>query len=436
MKSQMVTMNYRTFVDQENGGMSIMNLFFLMAVGMLAGVAIDVSSLVSARSQLQVTADAAAHAALVEREWSDLEISKAKAVSLVEANMPSARYGTVLTDENIQFGSYDRATEVFTIDDDSRDAVFVRTERLTSNGNPVSSFLLQFVGFWDWDVRTTSVFETFYPTCMMEGFVGQDVVDIQSNNSYFNGFCIHSNAHVEINQNNFFEAGTIVSMPDTDDLVVPTNGNAEESNEGLEDALREGRWFIKILDRLDRIVEGVQDEDSRYAQLYTTNFTVVNMTKTTVSPSDFTKGRIYHFPCNNRLTFGAGIYEEIVVISECKLKFTSAEFHDSVIITKDTGLKSVSASANIIMGKNDDCNSGGGSQLISYGTVDFAASLEMHGSQIIAAGDVAFTANAEGIRGASIVAGGRIDGTSNMNFAFCGSGMEHVFSAEYFRMAG
>ncbi|MDA9865095.1 Tad domain-containing protein [bacterium] len=435
MKPQLDATTESTFADDEDGAISVVNLFFLLAVGMLAGVAIDVSSLVSARSQLQVTADAAAHAALVEREWSDADISKAKAVSLVSANMPPARFGTVLADDNIQFGDYDRATGTFTKDDDSRDAVLVQTHRLTSNGNPVSSFLLQLVGLWDWDVRTTSVFETFYPTCLIEGFVAMGVVDIQSNNSYFNGFCIHSNTHVEINQNNFFEAGTVVSMPDTNDLVVPNNGLDDEKNEGLSDALREGKWFIKILDRLDRIVAGVQDEDSRYARDFTTNFEVVSMSKKTVDPSDFTAGRIYHFPCNNRLTFNAGVYEDIVVISDCKIFIKSAEFHDVVIITKDTGSKAIDSSSNVVMGRADNCGPGGGAQFISYGTVNFSAKLEMHGSQIIAAGDVEFAANADGIRGASIVAGGRVDGTSNMNFAFCGAGMGHVFTAEYFRMA-
>ena len=427
------------FKQDDAGGLSILNLFFLMATGIVAGIAIDVSSLVSAKSQLQVTADVAAHAALVEREWNDVDVSRATAVALAQQNMPPSRYGEVLSEDNILFGSYDRATEVFEIDPTSRDAVLVKTGRLSSTGNPVSSFLLQFAGFWNWDVQTTSVFETFYPTCLVEGFVGQGVVDIQSNNSYFNGFCIHSNSHVEINQNNFFEPGTIVSMPDSNDLVVPNNGLDDEKNEGLVDALREGKWFIKILNRLDLITDGITDRDSRYARDYIHNYNVIDVNESTVNPSDFTKGRIRNVDCASKLTFNPGLYEDIVVIANCKLVFkstgsTDAEFHNATVITTQTGVKSVFSSSGLKLGKADDCAAGGGATIITYGDFEVSAKLEVHGSQIIAAGDVQFAANADGIRGASIVAGGRIDGTSNMNFAFCGSGMEHVFLAEYFRL--
>ncbi|PWK55311.1 hypothetical protein, partial [Silicimonas algicola] len=363
--------------------------------------------------------------------------SRATAMQILQANMPASVYGEVLDEEAIQFGEYDRATKIFTVDEDSRDAVMVETRRLSSNGNPVGTFLLHLVGLNQWDVKRQSVFETFYPTCLVEGFVAQGVVDIQSNNSYYNGFCIHSNSHVEINQNNFFEAGTVVSMPDTDDLVVPNDGLSEEKNEGLEKALREGRWFIKILDRLNRVRLGVQIKDSDYAQTYISSYTPLTLTATTVNPSDFTSGRIHKSSCTNRLTFNPGVYKNIVVIADCDMVFKNgAEFQDAVIITKSTAAKAMSAPNNLVLGAKDNCAEGGGAILVSYGGVEVASSLEMHGSQIIAAGNVEFQANADGIRGASIVAGGRIDGTSNMNFAFCGSGMSHIFKAKYMRLAG
>ncbi len=315
----MTTMRIPTPFAAEDGAMSVVNLFFILAVGMLSGVAIDVSNLMSARTQLQTAADAAAHAALVEREWHDMETSRETAMQILQANMPTSVYGDVLDEEAIQFGEYDRATKVFTPDEDSRDAVMVETSRLSSNGNPVGTFLLHLVGLTQWDVKRQSVFETFFPTCLMEGFVAQGVVDIQSNNSYFNGFCIHSNSHVEINQNNFFEAGTIVSMPDTDDLVVPNDGLSEEKNEGLEKALREGRWFIKILDRLDRVRQGVQMERQPLcADLHQELYGLLTLTRTTVNPSRLHCGPHLQFdlaptslPSTPASTTG------IVVIAEC-----------------------------------------------------------------------------------------------------------------------
>ena len=70
------------------------------------------------------------------------------------------------------------------------------------------------------------------------------------------------------------------------------------------------------------------------------------------------------------------------------------------------------------------------------GGVNFPANLSVYGSQIIAQLKIDFEANANGVEGVSMVAGGEIDSTSNMNMGFCnGAGMEHTFQAEYFRMA-
>lgn len=436
MFSQLVRRNITKALRSDAGGITILNIYFLVGTAVLAGVAIDVANLMSARTQLQATADIAAHAALVEREWSNADDSRTKALALVNANMPTTRFGNVLSVDDIYFGDWDRDTRTFVSDDNDRGAVLVQTNRRASNNNPVSTFLLKLVGVGNWDVGTTSVFETFRPTCLVEGFVAEGVVDIQSNNSYFNGFCIHSNSHVEINQNNFFESGTIVSMPDSGDLVVPNNGLDDEKNEGLAQALREGRWFIKILDRMDLIVAGIQDEDHRFARDYITNYTTLTVSGNSATPADFTSGRIYTASCN-KFSFNSGIYENFIFIADCPLTFKNgAEFRDVVIVTTDTSAKSMKAPNNLILGDPDECEAGGGAQMITYGGFEVASSLEMHGSQILASGNVEFAANANGIRGASIVAGGRIDGTSNMNFSFCGEGMEASFSAEYFRMAG
>lgn len=425
----------KNFVRDEKGGLTILNLFFMGTLAVTAGVAIDVNNVIKARTQLQAVADAAAHAAMVSREYNDANTARQAAVDLALANMPPEKFGEVLRFQNVNFGDYDPDTGIFTVDNNGGEEVFVLTDRLQKNGNAVSSFLLQFAGIMDWDLRASSIFETYHPTCLMEGFVAEDVVDIQSNNSYFNGFCVHSNKWVEINNNNYFEAGTVVSMPDKDLLVVKTTGNGEPKNEGIDEALREGRWFIKILNRLDEITAGVEDRHSIHAREFVKNYNVVDITKKKVGVTDFKKDRIHKADCNGTVTLEAGTYDSIVFIANCAIKFNNGvHITNSTIITTDTGAKSMSAPQNLKIGLEDDCAPGGGSQLITYGGFEVASKLEVHGSQVIAAGNIEFSANADGIRGASLVAGGRIDGTSNMNFSFCGTGMEHIFAAEYFRM--
>ena len=86
-------------------------------------------------------------------------------------------------------------------------------------------------------------------------------------------------------------------------------------------------------------------------------------------------------------------------------------------------------------GADDDCAPGGGAQVITLGGMRFPCGLGIFGSQLLAQGDVEFAARADGIQGASIVAGGEIDATSNSTMALCNNGMEGNFELPYFRMA-
>jgi len=107
-----------------------------------------------------------------------------------------------------------------------------------------------------------------------------------------------------------------------------------------------------------------------------------------------------------------------------------------VIVNESTSAKSFNAASGIQIGRDDNCAEGGGAQLVTRGGIDIPAQLKMFGGQMIAAQDVAFTAEADGIQGASIISGGRIDGTANSVMGFCaGEGMEDNFEAEYFRLA-
>ena len=191
----------------------------------------------------------------------------------------------------------------------------------------------------------------------------------------------------------------------------------------------------------------MQTRHHRYAQTYTSNFNVIDVDQTMdhlltgqtykIDPSDLQNGRIYEVTGCNKVDFGSGTFDEIVFIADCPIQFSNgAIFEDAVIITSATGSRSMYAPNGLVLGEVDNCSPGGGVVLVTSGDFEVASGLEMHGAQIIARGNVDFTANADGLKGASIIAGGGIDSESNMNFAFCGTGIEHFFMAEYFRLAG
>jgi Flp pilus assembly protein TadG len=426
------------FTKSERGGITALSLFLLISMLMIGGYAVDVSNVMTARTKLQVTADAVAHAALLERELKSEDEAKTAALELAALNMPGEAFGNVITADEIVFGDWDAETFTFTPDQGSRQAVQVRTQRNTETGNPIRTHLLKLVGLDDWDVITSAVFVTYHPTCLREGFVAQQEVDLQSNNSYSNGFCIHSNSYVSLNSNNYFEPGTVVSMPDEDNIELPNSGF--ETNIGLAEALHEGGWNIRIIKRIDDIIAGLKAFDPKYTRTYVTSPSIVTLKSRTIYQADLVPGRLHTFSCGGgggaALTFKNDVLiSKIVLVTDCKIKFEAGvKIEDAVIATTSTSAQSMVSAAGLQVGRDDDCAVGGDAQLVTEGSMSFPSDLKLFNAQLLAKGDIEFSANASGIKGAALVAGGTISGTSNMEMAFCGTGMENNFHAEYFKL--
>ncbi|MGB3179313.1 MAG: pilus assembly protein TadG-related protein [Albidovulum sp.] len=441
------------FWRADEGGITVLSLQMFLGALVIGGLTVDFGNGVANKTRLQVAADAAAHAALYTRELHSEAEAKTAALDMAALNMPAGAFGTVLSDHDISFGRWDSVNQSFSPDATSKEAVLVSTKRHASNGNGVATYMLGLVGFNALDVTSGTVFETYYPTCFREGFVAQDRVDMQSNGYFTSGFCIHSQTHVSVSSNNTFEPNVVVSMPDQRDIQLPSSGFT--SNVGLQPALRDGSYNLRIVNRIDEIIRGIETDTtdpnvgimasgSLYHRPYITSavpITIKAQGPTALDPAKFQAGRIHVMDCKNDNThkqIGAGFsLVNMVLITDCRLQFAGgAVMENAAIITKNTDAKSLYASANIVIGKDDSCASGGGVQMITKGGADFASGVEAYGSQIIAAGDISMTANAAGVEGIALVAGGMLDVTSNGAFGFCGgAGMENNYEAAYFRLA-
>lgn len=426
----------RKFHHDESGGVTAFGMFILMSTLFTGGYAIDVANVMMARTSLQVAADASAHAALLTRELKSESESIAAAHAIALSNMPESAFGTVLNDADIVFGEYDADTQSFTSKSGSRDAVQVTTRRTLENGNAVSTYLLKLVGLDNWDLTTTAIFATYHPTCLIEGFVAEGPVDVQSNNSYSSGFCIHSNSYVSLNSNNYFEPGTVVSMPNLDDIELPNSGY--KTNTGLQEALREGSWNIRIIDRIDALIAGLSAFDTLYLPSYITSTKKKSFSSRNVTQADLAEGSLHSYTCSGgaALTIKSKVVvKNVVIVTSCDIKFEQGvKIINSVIATTSTSFKSMSASSGLQVGLNDGCAVGGGAQLVTAGSMSFPSALQIYGSQLLAKDDITFSANANGIEGAALVAGGTISGTSNMAMGFCETGMNDNFNAEYFKL--
>lgn len=425
----------RRFLRRDEAAISVLGLFFFASSVLLASYAIDVSNVEAQRTLMQATADSAAHDALVTREFNSRDDSITAAVNRANAMMPEATYGIALRPEDVVFGTWDTKTRTFTADNTSRKAVQVKLRRTAAGGNAVKTYLMRLVGVPTLDVVMTSTFATYQPQCLREGFVAEGVVDVQSNNNYFNGFCIHSNTYVSLNSNNYFEPGTVVSMPDLSLLELPKSGY--DTNIGLTEALRQGSINIKVLRRIQKIINDVSNPNSPYYPTFLTDPTPRTITKGTITAADLVPGHIYNWSCNtgNGGTIDNGaVVTGVVIIANCPVKLgNGSAMEDAVLLTTDTSAKSINSPNGFRLGRNDNCAPGGGARIVSLGGMDFAAALEMYGSQLLGMGDIVFAAQANGIQGASMISNGVISGTSNMSMSYCNGNVDE-FTAAYFHM--
>ena len=423
------------FARDETGYITPLAVFFVTIFLFAGGFAVDLSHHHAARTQLQAATDSVAHAALVTRRRGSVTEARSAALELLETNMPRSRYGFTIQPEDIEFGRWVQGS--FEPSATGRQAVRVTGRRVDGRANALRTVLLRTVGVRSLDMTVTAAFTTFQPVCIDEGFVAEGKVDVQSNNNYLRGFCIHSNDHVRINQNNYFEQGTIVSMPDLADLDIPNSGF--ERNEGLEAALREAWLDIRVLREFDDIVAGLRNHDGEYARPYIDDPGVLhqnlNRNNNRMDADDFTPGRIHEYSCvgqNQRITIPNGtLLSRIVLITNCQVDMGSnVRLEDVTIASTNTTSAAISG---VSIGRDDDCAPGGGAQIITYGSMRFPANMGIFGGQLIALGDVEFAARADGVQGASIIAGGVIDGTSNSTMARCNTAEDHFYGA-YYRM--
>ena len=430
----------RSFARAQDGAGTIFGLFLLLSSVSVAGLALDIANAYRVRTALQVAGDAAAHAALVAREFNNPSVAKATALEVANVHLPRAKYGDALIEDDIVFGHWDAETEKFEPDEYAFDAVMVSTARAQERHNSVGTYLLRFAGVDALNIRGITVFETYRPTCLEEGIVGEEEVVMQSGNYFTSGFCVHSNDHATLSSGNTFEDRTIVSMPDRREIDLPASGM--DSNEGLPEALRDGSYFLRIVSRIDAIIAGVQDPDSKYYPDYIESSIPINLDRNDkLDDTIFEEGHIYRIECNNSKQQAAihtgTVLSKVVIWTNCQIKFgADVVLQDTVFVNENTAVDSFSPASKLQIGKDDDCATGGDAQLVTRGGFSTSAQVALYGGQILAAGDISFQAQADGIEGASIVSGGRVEGSSGATMGFCdGEGMENTFEAEYFRLA-
>lgn len=423
------------FVRDESGSMTVFGLFMFFAVAIVGAIALDFSQLYSSRTHLQILADQTGHAALYQRSENSEARATANALAMASSSAAAADYGNPILAEDIQFGTYDAATDTFTASAGAKDAVRVIARFSKSRGNPAPSYLFRLVGIDNFDIIVESVWQVYYPRCLNEGFIAEGIVDIQSNNRFGRGFCVHSNEHVELQNGNAFDTNTTVSMPDKSEVV----SGGFENNPGLEAALKDSFTNLRTLDRLETYRAGLLTGNRDFLPSYITNTVPITVHGNRFDSTDFSPGRVYFANCPGAgLTIDAGTTPLVgaVIITDCRVKFSNgSHLQSSIVMTTSVSKDSFNSPAGLTVGLDDDCAAGGGAMLLTYGGMNFPADLKAFGGTFMARDDIEFSANANGMQGVSMIAGGTISGTSNMSQGSCPDTMDTRFQVPYFRMA-
>ncbi len=105
----------RRFARTEDGAMTVFNLFMFVMLASLLGLSLDVANAYKVRTELQIAADTASHAALYNRAAYTAAEATNKALEIASFNLagnPESGQAVKVTD--VQFGTWDDEARVFT----------------------------------------------------------------------------------------------------------------------------------------------------------------------------------------------------------------------------------------------------------------------------------------------------------------------------------
>ncbi|OUS04269.1 hypothetical protein A9Q96_15060 [Rhodobacterales bacterium 52_120_T64] len=470
------------FIRNEDGIATAWAIGWLILCFSIAGLSIDATNAWKIKQILQSTADAAAHAGGLE--LGTVGNSGIEAAVIVAANqyatnnMNVARYGDVLVDSDIQTGNWNEDTKVFTEMTTGTtilpDAVRVTTRQDGVNSSKVGTFFLRFVGFDAFTVSTTSVVQSFISQCEKDGLMSRLRTSLPGDNHFYNKYCVHGQIGVSVANHNEFESGTIVSMFSLDTCgtsssILSNNTTCTDAhNTGIEEALNQNSMTFGKIDRLAESILDFQTSGlfaSNLPEYIDTTLAVVYFSQSDMQSFDATvdlvEGALHIMECgNSNVSLGSaalvnnnGLGNEtgedtivpditlqnmVIVGSGCSFSFDqTVSYESAMIMTDDTGSNTFSGSADVRLGRDDNCTQGGEVVLATLGSVDFAAKISAYDLEIIASESVSFAAQGntadEGSihEGTNIWAGGDIDMRTGQRFSGCDGATDPTYDIHY-----
>ncbi len=434
----------------ERGTVTPFALFMMLVLFLFSGLSVDSNNAWRVKYMLQVAADAAAHAAALELP--DEDAALAAAMEVAALNLPSGENSTAIQQSDIRFGSWDEDNQIFDTNAATADAVWVTAGLIDANSNALPTFFLRLAGFKSWNVQIDAVSfrkeSLSGKKCQGDAIVTNGDFEMTSNNDVFNGYCIHGAEGIKFGNNNTYDDDVILSVEDFDDIDFPgsvgmstTVGRGTSSSSAsltYGDIFEENSISANYVDDVDSLGDDFLNPFySGQPSYINTAAAVIELDANDVKYTDFIPGRIYEIVCGGSSGSKAQFYSgaevsQVVIVSECRLQLGSNSiFEDVVLVSRDTGSKSVKASEGVILGADDSCGAGGEVSIYSAGNVKSADNVFMFGLSISAVGDVELSAASDGVEGLNIQANGDVKMAADTRLGLCPGAISNEGEATY-----
>jgi hypothetical protein len=446
------------FRDDERGVGTVLALYGLIGSLILVGLAIDTANAWRTREQLQVAADAAAHAGAVAlARGADPEGARAATLAATEMNLPAALHGRVIGDpyEDVRPLHYDAGTNRLGAGGEVN-AVSILVQRSRATGNPVGTLLLKLAGHPYWDMAAGSV-AAVVPTRRCnpaEGAYARGTVTLGGEAAVGAGYCLHGQDAVEIGGTTGFAPGSGLSMRD---LAACSGRCGNLTNPGIEGAMAEANLLTPdTAAHIRRLAEGFTDPNRQIAEageffrtrpraydleplaevgVYTRPLRtgdVVRLTPMKVGRMrGFPAGLVYHVPCGageERLElsgYGMGLeLRDMVLVTDCALEIEGTVTLTGALLISTAEAPMLAAPGALAGDPEGKCAPGSRAQVFTLAPMRITATLAAANATFVSAGDIVVEGRGDGAAtahaGTAFHAAGDIRFDARHAFTACG----------------
>ncbi len=409
------------FCRDDAGNASLTGLYLIFLLAVVGGLSLDHAQGQSARAEAQVVADAAARAGAIR-----LRDGEDAALDMITEVAGYHRAGLLNMDDiTLLSHTEDGFQTASAVDGVTPNAVSVVTRRDKANNNPVNTILMHLSGVDTLNVAGRAIAGFGGPgrflNCSGGGFFAEGRAIGNSSNNYTDGFCLHGEQGVQIHNQNRFETGTVVSMPDLGDFQRHTN------NPGADEALREMGYDITLPGQIPDMIAALRSGSPQDMDL----------------PEFVTFGPIYRDRIRQNESLlrdtlfvvdgdvhlrGGRHFENIAIVAAGDITVDANVVLDNVILATEGRLE---LNSNVRIGGTEEeyCSREKyGGYLLAVEGVRFNSNNELRGVLVVSGGDIRFNSNNRATSGIYAEAAGDIHYNSRQQLRGCLPGLEDEFT--------